>query len=79
MKSTPYFIKKNEEADAFPNLSPIGIAKTFKFQPVIVLAMVLAMQVEFSIQDWSAIYAKDTLRMSPSLSIYGCGWCLRLR
>ena len=42
-KSTPYFIKKNEEADAFPNLSPIGIAKTFKFQPVIVIAMVLAM------------------------------------
>ena len=71
MKSTPYFIKKNEEADAFPNLSPIGIAKTFKFQPVIVLAMVLAMQVEFSIQDWSAIYAKDTIKMSASSSIYG--------
>jgi MFS family permease len=71
VKSTPYFIKKNEEADAFPNLSPIGIAKTFRFQPVIVLAMVLAMQVEFSIQDWSAIYAKDTINMSASSSIYG--------
>ncbi|MSV75592.1 MAG: MFS transporter [Actinobacteria bacterium] len=71
VKSTPYFIKKNEEADAFPNLSPIGIAKTFKFQPVIVIAMVLAMQVEFSIQDWSAIYAKDTIKMSASSSIYG--------
>jgi MFS family permease len=70
-KSTPYFIKKNEEADAFPNLSPIGIAKTFKFQPIIVLAMVLAMQIEFSIQDWSAIYAKDTINMSASSSIYG--------
>jgi len=71
VKSTPYFIKKNEEADAFPNLSPIGIAKTFKFQPIIVLAMVLAMQIEFSIQDWSAIYAKDTINMSASSSIYG--------
>jgi MFS family permease len=70
-KSTPFFIKKNEEADAFPNLSPIGIAKTFKFQPIIVLAMVLAMQIEFSIQDWSAIYAKDTINMSASSSIYG--------
>ena len=71
VKSTPYFIKKNEEADAFPNLSPIGIAKTLKFQPIIVLAMVLAMQIEFSIQDWSAIYAKDTINMSASSSIYG--------
>ena len=71
VKSTPYFIKKNEEADAFPNLSPIGIAKTFKFQPVIVIAMVLAMQTEFSIQDWSAIYVKDSLNMSASSSIYG--------
>jgi fucose permease len=71
VKSTPYFIEKNEEADAFPNLSPIKIAKTFKFQPIIVLAMVFAMQTEFSIQDWSAIYSKDTLNMSSSSSIYG--------
>ena len=71
IKSTPYFIKKNEEAEAFPNLSPIGIAKTFKFQPVIVIAMVLAMQTEFSIQDWSAIYVKDSLKMSASTSIWG--------
>lgn len=71
LKSTPYFIGKNEEADAFPSFSVREIAKTFNFQPVIVLAMVLAMQVEFSIQDWSAIYAKDTLKMSASASIYG--------
>lgn len=71
IKSTPYFIKKNEEADAFPNLSPIGIARTFKFQPVIVIAMVLAMQTEFSTQDWSAIYVKDSLKMSASTSIWG--------
>ena len=71
VKSTPYFIKKNEEADAFPNLSPIGIAKTLKFQPIIVIAMVLAMQTEFSIQDWSAIYVKDSLKMSASTSIWG--------
>ena len=64
IKSTPYFIGKNEEADAFPSFSIKEIAKTFSFQPVIVLAMVLAMQAEFSIQDWSAIYAKDTLKMS---------------
>ncbi|MEJ6627306.1 MAG: MFS transporter [Actinomycetes bacterium] len=71
VKSTPYFIVKNVEADAFPNLSPIEIAKTFKYQPIIVIAMVLAMQTEFSIQDWSTIYVKDTLRMSASSSIYG--------
>ncbi len=71
IKSTPYFIGKNEEADAFPSLSIKEIAKTFSFQPVIVIAMVLAMQAEFSIQDWSAIYAKDTLKMSASASIYG--------
>jgi len=71
IQSTPYFIKKNEEADAFPNLSPIGIARTFKFQPVIVIAMVLAMQTEFSTQDWSAIYVKDSLKMSASTSIWG--------
>ena len=70
-KSTPYFIGKNEEADAFPNFSIKEIAKTFNFQPVIVLAMVLAMQTEFSIQDWSAIYAKDSLKMSASASIWG--------
>ena len=71
VKSTPFFIDKNEEADAFPSFSIKEIAKTFHFQPVIILAMVLAMQVEFSIQDWSAIYAKDTLKMSASASIYG--------
>ena len=71
IKSTPYFIKKNEEADSFPNLSLVGIAKTFKFQPVIVIAMVLAMQAEFSTQDWSAIYVKDSLKMSASTSIWG--------
>ena len=71
IKSTPYFIKKNEEADSFPNLSLVGIAKTFKFQPVIVIAMVLAMQTEFSTQDWSAIYVKDSLKMSASTSIWG--------
>ena len=71
IKSSPYFIEKNEEADAFPNLSPIKIAKTLKFQPIIVLAMVFAMQTEFSIQDWSAIYAKDTINMSASSSIFG--------
>ncbi len=71
IKSTPYFIGKNEEADAFPSFSIKEIAKTFSFQPVIVLAMVLAMQAEFSIQDWSAIYAKDTLKMSASASIWG--------
>lgn len=70
-KSTPYFIGKNAEADVFPSFSIIEIAKTFSFQPVIVLAMVLAMQSEFSIQDWSAIYAKDTLKMSASASIWG--------
>ena len=71
IKSSPYFIEKNEEADAFPNLSPIKIAKTLKFQPIIVLAMVFAMQTEFSIQDWSAIYAKYTINMSASSSIFG--------
>jgi hypothetical protein len=71
VKSTPYFIGKNEEANAFPSFSIKEIAKTFSFQPVIVLAMVLAMQAEFSIQDWSAIYAKDTLKMSASASIWG--------
>jgi MFS family permease len=71
IKSTPYFIGKNEEADAFPSFSIKEIAKTFSFQPVIVLAMVFAMQAEFSIQDWSAIYAKDTLKMSASASIWG--------
>jgi MFS family permease len=71
IKSTPYFIGKNKEADAFPSFSIKEFAKTFNFQPVIVLAMVLAMQAEFSIQDWSAIYAKDTLKMSASASIYG--------
>ena len=33
--------------------------------------MVLAMQTEFSIQDWSAIYVKDSLKMSASTSIWG--------
>ena len=71
IKSTPFFIEKNEEADVFPSLSIKEIATTFSFQPVIVVAMVLAMQAEFSIQDWSAIYAKDTLKMSASASIWG--------
>ena len=71
VKSTQFFIDKNEEADAFPSFSIKEIAKTFHFQPVIILAMVLAMQVEFSIQDWSAIYAKETLKMSASASIWG--------
>lgn len=71
IRSTPFFIDKNEEADVFPSLSIKEIAKTFSFQPVIVVAMVLAMQAEFSIQDWSAIYSKDTLKMSASTSIWG--------
>ena len=71
VKSTPYFIDKEEDAEAFPRLSIKKFVNIFNFQPVIVIAMVFAMQTEYSTMDWSAIYLKDTLRMSTSFSIYG--------
>ncbi len=70
-KSTPYFIDKSDEDDAVPNITLSGLVVAFKSQPLVATAMILAMQIEFSTQDWSAIYVKDSIGMSAATSIYG--------
>jgi MFS family permease len=71
MKSTPYFIDKSDDETGLPRVSIAGLIASVKSQPVIAISMVLAMQIEFSIQDWSAIFSKDSIGMSASASIYG--------
>ena len=71
MKSAPYFIDKSADETALPRVSFAGLIASVKSQPVIAISMVLAMQIEFSIQDWSAIFARDSIGMSASASIYG--------
>lgn len=70
-KSTPYFIDKSDDDTALPRVSLSGIVASVKSQPVIATSMVMAMQMEFAIQDWSAIFARDSIGMSASASIYG--------
>ncbi|TSA19808.1 MAG: hypothetical protein D4R69_06255 [Actinomycetales bacterium] len=71
IKSAPYFIDKSDNETALPRISFTGLLASVKSQPVIAISMVLAMQIEFSIQDWSAIFARDSIGMSASASIYG--------
>ncbi len=70
-KSTPYFINKSDDETALPRVSLSGLVASVKSQPIIAISMVLAMQMEFSIQDWSAIFSRDSIGMSASASIYG--------
>jgi MFS family permease len=69
--STPYFIDKAEEGSDLPKITLNAIIISLKTQPVIALSMILAMQMEFSTQDWSAIYLRDSIGMSDASSIYG--------
>ena len=65
----PHFITKgsgNEAAESYSIKSMIMGLKTFW---VISFAQILALQIEFSINDWSSIYTKDTVKMSAALSI----------
>lgn len=71
MKSTPYFIDKSDGESELPRISFAGLIASIKSQPIIAISMVLAMQIEFAIQDWSAIFARDSIGMSASASIYG--------
>lgn len=71
IRSAPYFIDKSDDETALPRVSFAGVIGSVKSQPVIAISMVLAMQIEFSIQDWSAIFARDSIGMSASASIYG--------
>lgn len=71
IKSEPYFIEKSDDETALPRISIASLIASIKSQPVIAISMVLATQMEFSIQDWSAIFARDSIGMSPSASIYG--------
>ena len=70
-KSTPYFIDKSDDETALPRISLSSLVASVKSQPIIAISMVLAMQMEFSIQDWSAIFSRDSIGMSASASIYG--------
>jgi MFS family permease len=69
-KSTPYFIDKSDDKTALPRVSISSLLVSVKNQPVIAISMVLAMQMEFAIQDWSAIFSRDSIGMSASASIY---------
>ncbi|CAB4673838.1 unannotated protein [freshwater metagenome] len=70
-KSTPFFIDKSDDETAIPRISFASLITSVKSQPVIAITMVLAMQMEFAIQDWSAIFSRDSIGMSASASIYG--------
>ncbi len=70
-KSTPYFIDKSDDENDIPRISFASLIISIKSQPVIAITMVLAMQMEFAIQDWAAIFSRDSIGMSASASIYG--------
>ncbi|MSY98944.1 MAG: hypothetical protein F2698_02005 [Actinobacteria bacterium] len=70
-KSSPYFIDKSDDETSLPRISLASLIASVKAQPVIAAAMVLAMQMEFASQDWSAIFVRDSIGMSASASIYG--------
>ena len=70
-KSTPYFIDKADEGSELPKITLKSIVTSFRAQPAVALTMILAMQIEFSTQDWSAIYLRDSIGMSDASSIYG--------
>ena len=70
-KSTPYFIDKSDNENDIPRISFASLIISIKSQPVIAITMVLAMQMEFAIQDWAAIFSRDSIGMSASASIYG--------
>ena len=68
-RSTPYLIKGSTNPVLPNRVNFKGLIKSFKFEPKISIGMVMAIQIEFATNDWSAIYAKNTIGMSASLSI----------
>jgi MFS family permease len=66
--TSPHFISK-EEQDPTPELSIKSILSNLKLLWVISVGQIMALQIEFSINDWSAIYTRDTVKMSAALSV----------
>jgi len=69
LRSTPYLIKASTDPVRTNSVNFKGVINSFKFEPLISVGMVMAIQIEFATNDWSAIYAKNTIGMSASLSI----------
>jgi len=68
-KTGPYFISKDEATDASESYSIKSMILGLKTFWIISCAQILALQIEFSINDWSAIYTKDTVKMSAAVSV----------
>lgn len=68
-KTGPYFISKDEAPDTTESYSIKSMILGLKTFWVISCAQILALQIEFSINDWSAIYTKDTVKMSAAVSV----------
>ncbi len=72
-QSAPYFIKPEDQMAA-PKLSIKTIFSSLKLLWIISVGQIMALQIEFSVNDWSAIYTRDTVKVSAALSImsYAC-------
>ena len=70
----PHFIEASAKSQVVEKSSIKSTLLSVKTFWVISFAQILAIQIEFSINDWSAIYSKDTIKMSAALSImsYAC-------
>ncbi len=68
-KSGPHFITKDETTGGEESYSIKSMILGLKTFLVISCAQILALQIEFSINDWSAIYTKDTVKMSAAVSV----------
>jgi len=63
-----HFISKEEQSEA-PQFSFSSLKTNLKLLWVISLGQIMALQIEFSINDWSTIYTRDTVKMSAALSV----------
>jgi MFS family permease len=63
-----HFISKEEQSEA-PQFSFSSLKKNLKLLWIISVGQIMALQIEFSINDWSTIYTRDTVKMSAALSV----------
>ena len=55
--------------DEHPKTSLKSVLGAFTFQPVVIFAMLMALQLEFANNDWATIYSTESLGMGASISI----------
>ena len=68
-KLNPILMGPAPADDEHPATSLKSILASFTFEPLVNFGMLMAIQIEFMVNDWATIYAKKTLHMGASISI----------